>query len=217
MNSSNQPAGPAADDDLPPAGNGRKQLLIGGGIAAGLAVVAGLAFVLLTGGDDSAPSGVVAGARDRAATAGPSGKATGKPTGPVTGKPTASGAIKTYSGKNGKDPFAPLVVEAAASGDATAGSTAASGAAATGAASTGAATTGSSAGKPAKAQTVKMLSISGSSASLSVDSAKQQVKLGATFAKYYKLLALSDNKQCGIIQYGDVTVELCEGKSVRIF
>jgi hypothetical protein len=215
MNSSNQPAGPAADDDLPPAGNGRKQLLIGGGLAAGLAVVAGLAFVLLTGGDDSASSGVVAGARNRTPAAAASGGATARPTGPVTGKPTASGAIKTYSGKNGKDPFAPLVVEAAA-----AGGTAATGAAATGAASTGstdAATTGSSAGKPAKAQTVKMLSISGSSASLSVDSAKQQVKLGATFAKYYKLLALSDTKQCGIIQYGDVTVELCEGKSVRIF
>jgi hypothetical protein len=205
------------DADQGTAATGRKRLLVAGGVAAGLAAVAGVAFVLLTGGTDPAPDGAASPDVKAVATRLP---ATDAPTGPATGAPTASGAIKTYSGKSAKDPFAPLVVEPV-SGDASAG-TAAAGTAAAGTAPDGTApatgqTTGSGASRPTKAQTVKMLSVTGSSASLSVDSVKHKARIGQTFGTYYKLLSLSSTDPCGLVQYGDVTVELCEGKSVKLF
>jgi hypothetical protein len=185
-------------------GGGRRRLLVGGGIVAGLAVVAGIAFVLLSGGDSGAGAPV----------AGPGPVATNRssarPTTVPSATPTPSAAIKTYTGKNAKDPFAPLVAEPVAAGAAGAsGAAAATGSTgtATGAASGAASASGA-------AQKIKLVAINGTKATISIDGTKGQVAKDETFAKNYKFIALAGT--CGTVQYGDVTFKLCKGQTVPV-
>ncbi|KQX66712.1 hypothetical protein [Angustibacter sp. Root456] len=93
-----------------PTEGSNKKVLVAGGVAAGLAVVAAMSYVLLSGGSDAAETGVVAAAKH---TVGQQPSAA----------PSASSApaIKKFTGKNARDPFKALVVEPAAASVGTTG------------------------------------------------------------------------------------------------
>ncbi|MGL5857827.1 MAG: hypothetical protein ACRC35_05365 [Angustibacter sp.] len=208
---------PESTPDTPAtaAGN-RRALLVGGGVAVGLAAVAATAFLLLSGGDDVADQGSVAAARPGSGALGtPGAPSTGQPAPTPTASPTES--VQAYNGADFTDPFVELVKNAGASG---------------GGAPTDSPTdsptdppvdpvpgpagtpSGQGSGKPAVAQELKMVSTSTDSATMTVDSKKYVVAVGKGFAQYYKLLAVSG--ECGSVQYGDVTFQLCEGDAISL-
>jgi hypothetical protein len=48
-----------------------------------------------------------------------------------------------------------------------------------------------------------------------VNGTKATVAVGATFATYFRVMALWDGK-CGTFQYGDEAFNLCAGHSIRL-
>ncbi len=100
----NAPTDTVAVDEAVEGSN--KRVLVAGGIAAGLAVVAAMSYVLLSGGSGEVGTAVVAA---------PQGTASSQPTAPPS-KASSSPAIKKFTGKNARDPFKPLVVRAGRGG-----------------------------------------------------------------------------------------------------
>ncbi len=202
------------------ASAGRKRLLVAGGLAAALALVAAMGYVFLTGGDDAAETGVVA--------SGPrvQGTATPLPTGTATSAPP----IKKFNGKNARDPFKPLVVEqvastASPSTGTTGGSTGTTGGS-TGTTGGSTGTTGGTAGttgdsttpRSTSPVTIKLVTVNASDTSATFLLDQKQyagVEPMKTFGRYFKLLNLRQGK-CGAVQYGDVTFDLCEGQSLTL-
>lgn len=208
--------------DEPTAGSS-KRVLVAGGVAAGLAVVAAMSYVLLSGGSGDTETGVVAAAKNPVAQSKPTASAA-----------TSAPAIKKFTGKNARDPFKALVVEPAAVVGATAGATPAPTAApapgGTGSTSPTAAPIGGSStpvtlpsptysspapsATKAKSTTISMVAVASgdTSARLKVDGKSYEVKPLEEFGTYFKLLNLREST-CGAVQYGDVTFDLCEGES----
>lgn len=161
-----------------------RALLIIGGIIGALA----LAYFLFLGGGDGGPTALPTSAPrpDRAPTARPSPRMT------VTLAPTA--APETFEVFEGKDPFRPLVTEAAPSPGATPGP----------------------AGGPAGAQRVTLIDITGSgserTATVQVNGVEYQVREGDTFAASYRVKSLTS--ECGTFVFGDETFTLCVGQEV---
>ena len=66
--------------------------------------------------------------------------------------------------------------------------------------------------------TIKMVSVASnnSNANIKVDSKPfNGVKPMEEFGEHFKLLNLHDGK-CGAVQYGDITFDLCEGKTLSV-
>jgi hypothetical protein len=218
----NAPADDVADA---PVEESNKRLLVIGGVAAGLAVVAAMSYVLLSGGSEDPDLGVIAS---------PGRTVAAQPSAPPTGAASAP-AIKKFTGKNARDPFKALVVEpvaAAAGTGSTSGTT--SGTTGTTSGTTTGTTSGTTSGSttptvaptasPTAAPratdpvTITLVSVAAgdTSANFKLDgTAVKGVKPQATFATYFKLLNLTQGK-CGAIQYGDVTFEMCEGDSITL-
>lgn len=139
---------------------------------------------------------------------------------PVVGHAAAAGAKvnpvvppkvvpKTFAGVTGKDPFHPLVRQPAAGAAGTSTTTTSTTAPAAGSTVTQPATT------PATTPgmvTFKVLSVSGSKATVSVDTKKYTASVGQVFAKSYKLLKTSGGS-CAAFVYGEMRFSLCEGQT----
>lgn len=212
-----------------PTEGSNKRVLVAGGVAAGLAIVAAMSYVLLSGGSDNTDTGVVAAAKHTVATPQP------------TAAPAKSApAIKKFTGKNARDPFKALVVEpVAASGGTGATGSPASGSGSSGSTSATGSTSGTTSGsttsggtsvtpgtvsgvgsapKSANPVTITLVSVTASDTAASFKLDKQAysgVKPQQTFGTYFKLLNLTEGK-CGAVQYGDVTFEMCEGDSLTL-
>lgn len=222
----NAPAEAVVVDESATGSN--KRVLVAGGIAAGLAVVAAMSYVLLSGGSGDTATGVVATPK-RTATAQPSAAPTAAPSAP---------AIKKFNGSNARDPFKALVVEpvaAAPGGAAGSGSPVVGGASGGGSPATTAPSptapptvpstaptpvTPSVTSKPRSADpvTISLVSVASNdtSANFTLNTkAYKGVKPQATFGTYFKLLNLTQGK-CGAVQYGDVTFEMCKGDSLTL-
>lgn len=199
-----------------PTAGSSKRLLVAGGVAAGLAVVAAMSYVLLSGGSGDTETGVVAAAKNPVAQSKPTASAA-----------TSAPAIKKFTGKNARDPFKALVVEPVAASAAPTGAPAPGG---TGSTSPTAAPVGGSStpvtlpsptysspapsATKAKSTTISMVAVASgdTSARLKVDGKSYEVKPLEEFGSYFKLLNLREST-CGAVQYGDVTFDLCEGES----
>ncbi|GAA4354090.1 hypothetical protein [Angustibacter luteus] len=193
------PADGVVDESAP---GGRKGLVVAAGVAAGLAVVVGMGYVLVSGGDDAPESGVVASANHT-----PAAKATAAPT--KAAKAKAAPAIKKYTSKTARDPFKALVVEPVASTGGAAGTSATGGATAPATQPTAA---------PSGATTITLVSVTStnSSANFKVNSAAANgIKKGQTFGEHFKLIDMSGGK-CATVQFGDISVNMCEGKSLSV-
>ena len=224
MNLRNKAPADAVVVDESVEGSGRKGMFVAGGVAAGLAVVAGMSYMLLSGGDDAAEAGVVASAK-RSVVAQPN----------ATAAPSSAPAIKKFNGKNARDPFKALVVEAAAvpaGASSGAGATPAPVVVPTTAPTIAPGTvpapvtvpsTSPTSSRPAPTSTkaslirITMVAVStgDTTARIKVDGGVYDVKPQEEFGKYFKLLNLHDGS-CGAIQYGDEAFDLCEGQSRNV-
>jgi hypothetical protein len=217
-------------------GEGRRGLLILLG-AAGVIVVAILAWFLLFsgGGQDATP--VAAGA---APTAAPSQQAEAPTTAPT---PAATAPVKDAKLQHAfRDPFKPLIAPAAVGGSATGGTTTGtsgstatgttgtSGSTATGttgtSGSTATGTTGTTAGAattgPAQPQAspsyrvqVTKVSADNKAIDIKVDGTLHKgLKAGQVFAKYFKVIGIGGS--VNVIQFGDVKFTIAGTKAVTI-
>lgn len=213
-------------------------VLIGGlAVVVAAAAAGGWYFLLGPGASSSADPAPVVTSSQNSVTEVPSDGATTTPNGGVTPSPSPTKSLQTYPAGAAVDPFAPLVVPnsssggssstgSASTGTTSTGSTSSgttSGATTTGTTGTGTTGTGSSSsgstssstlGRPSSPQRIRLNSVSGSTASISVDAKTYSVKTGSTFGTYYKLLAVSGS--CSNILYGDITAQLCKGEYVTI-
>jgi hypothetical protein len=194
------PADGVVDESAP---GSRKGLIVTAGVAAGLAVVVGMGYVLVSGGDDAAETGVVASAKHT-----PAAGSTATPT--AAAKAKAAPAIKKYTNKTARDPFKALVVEPVSSTGGGAGTSPTAGATAPATQPTDTA--------PEGATTITLVSVTStnSSANFMVNSEPANaVKKGQTFGEHFKLMDLSGGK-CATVQFGDISVNMCEGKSLSV-
>lgn len=174
-------------------GNRRRLLLL---VGAGVLVVAVLGYFLavsvLGGGTDALPVG---------------GGAPHLPGGAIAATAPAAPKVvpKTFAGVVGRDPFGALVTAPTGGGAVATG----------GAATTPAAPPAPAATTPATTPgmtTFKVLSVSGSKATVSVDAKKYTMSVGQVFAKSYKLLKTTGGS-CAAFAYGEMRFSLCEGQT----
>ncbi|MDP9240554.1 MAG: hypothetical protein M3O55_07950 [Actinomycetota bacterium] len=185
------PGAPAVDGEV---GNRRRLLLL---VAAGVLVVAVLGYFLavtvLGGGNDQLPVG-------RSAPHLPGGAL-------VATAPAVAPKVvpKSFAGVVGRDPFGALVTAPTGGGAAATGGAATTPTAAPTAPATTPATT------PGMT-TFKVLSVTGSKATVSVDTTKYTMNVGQVFAKTYKLLKTTGGS-CASFAYGEMRFSLCEGQT----
>lgn len=205
------PANPAASPDR------RRKLLLGAGAGLVAAAVAVGGYVLVSGGGGAtAPTGAVA---------------KGRPSTPAS-SPTATATLpQTFDGVIGVDPFAALVVPAAAASAAPAGPPSPTvtvgssppspvtmlvpvpGPTVTVTATATATTTAPSSTQ----QTIQVVSVAAdnSSAAIVVNGTGYNVTPGEQFTKTLKLLTLT-NGTTAQIQYGDAIITLSAGQSTTV-
>ncbi|MDQ1628900.1 MAG: hypothetical protein QOI54_2644 [Actinomycetota bacterium] len=195
-------------------GEGRRGLLILLG-AAGVIVVAILAWFLLFsgGGQDATP--VAAGA---APTAAPSQQAEAPTTAPT---PAATAPVKDAKLQHAfRDPFKPLIAPAAVGGSATGGTTTGtSGSTATGTTGTtaGAATTGPAQPQASPSYRVQVTKVSADNKAIDIKvdgTLHKGLKAGQVFAKYFKVIGIGGS--VNVIQFGDVKFTIAGTKAVTI-
>ncbi|MGL4173420.1 MAG: hypothetical protein ACRCTR_05010 [Actinomycetota bacterium] len=220
MTFSTQPAPvPAPEPEVPEPTSSKRRVLVGGGVAVGLAAVAGITFVLLSGGGDTRNE----------PTANITLRATGQagaPTANPTAAPTASALPTTVPSQNSDDftdPFIALVNfdevpaptdPAVPADNGTDPVDPGTDPADPGTDPADPGTDPSTGGQADTAQKVSLSSISKATAVFAVNAKKHTVTEGESFAEYFKLLAIEG--ECGSVQYGDVTFQLCEGDSVSL-
>lgn len=206
---------------------GRNRTALIAAVVVGALVLVGAAYFLFLSGGSSSDS-----------TSGAPLTHVTKPkvTAPKTGtaaKPAAPTGTKAFTQAVGKDPFKPLVVANTASTSGTGTSTGTTSTSSTSSSSTTSststattsttgATTGTTTGTTAAPRSQTPISLSllsvkadNSSASLKVNGRSTVVAVGATFATYFRVMALWDGK-CGTFQYGDEAFNLCAGHSIRL-
>lgn len=219
---------PAHDESESPTGSSSLKLLLVGGGLVGLAAAGGLAFVLLSGGDD--PSAVAAVPLPVPTASAPTDAAT----------PSTSASIPTYAAKNARDPFKALVSDSTGGGAAsgsgsssTAPTTAPSGPSTSPSSWTPPATTVTVTSKPSTSTTTRTSSPSSTSPTTSeptvpydvnvvvldkiVDATTVQMYAGDTPLVLhvgdapvgpFALKSVDTVNQTATVQYGEVTVTL---------
>lgn len=115
---------------------------------------------------------------------------------------------KTFTDVVGRDPFAPLVTPPAAKTASTSTVTTANPAAPAASPAPAAVAPPTTAGLT----TFKVLSVSGNSSTVLVDTKKYTVNTGQVFAGTYRLLKTSDGS-CGSFSHGEMRFNLCEGQT----
>lgn len=218
--------GAPATEEAAPKGRNRTALIAA--VVAGALVLVGAGyFLFLSGGSSSDTTG---GAPLTHVT-------TPKVSAPKTGtvaKPAVPTGTKAFTQAVGKDPFKPLVVAdntsstgSSTSSGSTSSTSTTSGSSTTSSTSTATtsttgATTGTTTGTTTAPRSQTPISLSllsvksdNSTASLKVNGRSTVVAVGATFATYFRVMALWDGK-CGTFQYGDEAFNLCAGHSIRL-